>query len=498
MRKLLQSILTVAVLTFGYQSFAQSTLWIGYRGWDGGSNNIYGYDTTGGAYSLTTTLPLTSDATASVNGVHGMALHPATEVMYVCYQESGGSGARRLGTVDLTTGAITDIGLLGAGDITDIAFLGETLYGTGGSNTSSAKEFYEIDITDATTTNLGNLTGTSNSQSVVWDFYNDRFLRHHISSGQITEVDVTDLSETPVGSPTGWIHSLAMKNDSIVIYSDGSNIREFNLNAGTSSGILATATATIHAMAFDQFPLYLIVNGPTTFCANDSSLLSLSESGTTYQWYLDGAPIAGATDSTWYPVASGAYTCDVDGSLSTIAYITVLPAPTASFDAVPNPVDLGVDATGTIDFTNTSTGGSGGFHWDFDNGFTSSVEDPSFSFITVGTYDVTFIVTDTSNGCMDTAWVTVEVINSTGIGELSSEFNIYPTPTKDFVTVSMIDGAGIYSVSLLSLTGQEILTQQIQSATKSTKLDLSDLESGIYLVKIHNDEEEAFFKIIKQ
>lgn len=488
----------MAVLTFGYQSYAQSTLWVGYQGWSGGSENIYGYDTTGGTMTLSATLALTSDFTGSVQGVHGMSLHPTTGEMYVNYQQSGGTGSRRLGTVDLSTGDITDIGLLGDPDITDICFMGDVLYGTGGQ-CGGAKELYVIDITDASVTSPGSFsTGSCSDHSLLWNYYTEEIYRHSTGTSNITSIGVSDASESAsLGTTATWTHAMAMKNDSVIYVSDGASIDEFNMNTGVTSPSVVSTSGTVHSMAFDSYPLFIVVNGPSVFCANDSSLLTTSETGSTYQWFLDGAPITDATDESWYPAESGVYTCDVDGTLSTQTSITVLPIPEASFTTT-SPIDLGVDATGTVDFTNTSTGGSGGFYWDFDNGFTSATENPSFSFNTVGTYDITLIVTDTSNGCMDTAWVTVEIINSTGINELSSDFTIYPTPTNDFVTVSMTNGSGEYAVSLVSLSGQEIMTQRLQSSTNSTKLDLSGIESGVYLVKIHNEEEQAFFKVIKQ
>lgn len=60
-----------------------------------------------------------------------------------------------------------------------------------------------------------------------------------------------------------------------------------------------------------------------------------------------------------------------------------------------------------VNFTNTSTGNSPTYFWDFGNGNTSTLTHPSASFITPGTYQVTLTATDASGSHSTTKPITV-------------------------------------------------------------------------------------------
>ncbi|HPB01523.1 MAG: gliding motility-associated C-terminal domain-containing protein [Bacteroidales bacterium] len=93
--------------------------------------------------------------------------------------------------------------------------------------------------------------------------------------------------------------------------------------------------------------------------------------------------------------------------------IMVYPKPAASFYATPDLVYTSEDPSMTIDFTNTSSGEIA-WLWNFADSTsannTSTFENPSHSFSDEGLFDVMLIVTS-DLGCMDTAWVSVEVID---------------------------------------------------------------------------------------
>lgn len=196
-------------------------------------------------------------------------------------------------------------------------------------------------------------------------------------------------------------------------------------------------------------------------------------------------------------MTSGAYACIVDGVLTqnTIT-VEVIPAPAASFTANPNPVFLGEDPAGTVEFTNTTPTGDS-FMWDFDNGFTTALENPTFSFAEAGTYDVTFWVTDSETGCTGSTIVTVIVNDGLGIHVNANEFAIYPTVTSNLVSVEYSGNSAQISGSLMDMNGRIIEVKTIQT-NGITTFDLTQLENGTYFIRISNAKDNGtMYTVIK-
>jgi gliding motility-associated-like protein len=96
-------------------------------------------------------------------------------------------------------------------------------------------------------------------------------------------------------------------------------------------------------------------------------------------------------------------------------YITVYPKPVANF----SPASTLNCALNAINFVNSSTGDAPlSYLWDFDNGSNSTLQNPSTTYSSVGTYDVNLIVTS-QYGCKDTV-------------ELPSSLSILPPPVPSF------------------------------------------------------------------
>ena len=91
------------------------------------------------------------------------------------------------------------------------------------------------------------------------------------------------------------------------------------------------------------------------------------------------------------------------------SYITVLPTPNADFD----PLGLGCTVPLTISFEmNGSTQENYSYEWDFGNGSTENIPNPpDQTYNTVGSYDISLIVTDSDNGCADTVIENISVSN---------------------------------------------------------------------------------------
>ncbi|HET8810006.1 MAG TPA: T9SS type A sorting domain-containing protein [Flavobacteriaceae bacterium] len=74
-------------------------------------------------------------------------------------------------------------------------------------------------------------------------------------------------------------------------------------------------------------------------------------------------------------------------------------------------------------------------------------------------------------------------------------FSIYPNPVADMLTFKTKSSFGNYRIEILSLTGQKVKTF---SQTQNHQINISDLASGIYFVKVISKGISGVQKIIKQ
>lgn len=87
----------------------------------------------------------------------------------------------------------------------------------------------------------------------------------------------------------------------------------------------------------------------------------------------------------------------------------------------------------------------------------------------------------------------------TSVGEVNQlhAMSICPNPAYSFITVKLSNQTSkVTSLAVTNLNGQQIITQQIFE--HQTKLDISNLPAGIYIVKAWNDKEVMVRKMIKQ
>ncbi len=129
--------------------------------------------------------------------------------------------------------------------------------------------------------------------------------------------------------------TMVCAGDLVTFTATGGDLYSFSLNGISQGALSATSTfasttlndldevtfsafsnATSCAQDYSTYAILNVIDAPsiapmsaTTFCAGDSVVLT---SNATYgnQWFLDGLPIAGATDTTFTALESGAYTLE--------------------------------------------------------------------------------------------------------------------------------------------------------------------------------------------
>lgn len=228
---------------------------------------------------------------------------------------------------------------------------------------------------------------------------------------------------------------------------------------------------------------------PAAICAGGTTTLSATVGGgETIDWYADacGGPVIGSgtgllvgplyASKTYYARARNTTTGCVSG-LCTSVTVTVNANPTATISPDPAVICAG----GSIALDGNPTGGSGSYTthaWSGDTGplSASNVQNPTFSTVTPGTYNLTYTVTD-SNGCIgsDTLTVTVNPLPATPTGVQATPPTICEGESSTLSADS--PGAG-YSLEWF---------EDSCGGTPLTNLTVSPTATKTYYVRIKND-----------
>jgi PKD repeat protein len=204
----------------------------------------------------------------------------------------------------------------------------------------------------------------------------------------------------------------------------------------TGTSLLYGCTASVtHDVVVQINPVAAAVASPVFGCQPlDVTFTNNSTNATFYSWDFDDGNTSPQANPSHTFTSSGIFDVmlvaqNLNGCTdTTFVTVNVYPNPTASFllsdsgfCSFPHAVNL----------TNTSTGAVG-YQWDFGNGVTSVLNNPSVTFDTTGTYTISLVATS-MQGCTDTAYF---------------DYTIYPTPVADFsVNPTGCKGQGVQFTS---------------------------------------------------
>ncbi|MBR9831152.1 PKD domain-containing protein [bacterium] len=236
----------------------------------------------------------------------------------------------------------------------------------------------------------------------------------------------TDLS---TGNPTSWKWDFGNGNFSFLQNPtvNFSSVGNYNITLTVSNSNGNNSTTKLAYIKVFKSPESKLTASPLAGCGpltvnfQDNSI---NGSGTINQWlwdFNDGSPAGNNQNPSHTYQTVGSYNVslkvtDNNGCSNTKTnnnYITVTSAPVARFNAS-TPI-AACSAPHTVNFVNTSTGNGLTYQWDFGNGMTSTLANPSTTYNSFGVYTVSLTVRDAS-GCSDTrtqnGYVTIQPINA--------------------------------------------------------------------------------------
>jgi hypothetical protein len=272
-----------------------------------------------------------------------------------------------------------------------------------------------------------------------------------------------------------------------------------NLNSGFYSVVITDGTgceiaATVEVFEPDSLFIETTTTGPC-FGEPAGSATAIPNGGTApfqYQWddpsmqTLETAVNLPA--NTYNVIVTDSNNCEATGSV----IVAELPAVEITVDEIVG--ELGSNMDGLISITPSGGTGSGyTFEWTYDGNFFSNEED--LSGLSAGEYCVT--ITD-DDGCATTDCYSVDIIDNVNNYELDNYITITPNPTSDFLNVNMrlplqsevkIDFYDYLGRLILEGDNKVVLEEHFQ-------FDLSDLPSGVYLIKLKVEEDILVKRIV--
>ncbi len=305
----------------------------------------------------------------------------------------------------------------------------------------------------------------------------------------------------------------------------------------SSNSVVVTVETTPNAATLSP-------NGNVALCQGQSQLFTCNAAGaTSYQWYNSAGQIGSATSSTYTATAADSYYCIASGAScivhSDTAQVTIsanaqtptltssagdsvcpgetttitassgytayawaggeitqsITAPggsysvtvTATCGTATNSISIGTYSVTTPIInqngnTLSTAAGTGSYRWFLNNVFLGGAVNNTYSPVSNGSYTVE--VTD-ANGCV--AVSAPFNYSTTGIENLSApiHMNLMPNPAREFVTISA-SFTRPFTITLVNIYGQIVFTGT--SETASYVLGLTKLSSGIYTLRLENEE----------
>lgn len=222
----------------------------------------------------------------------------------------------------------------------------------------------------------------------------------------------------------------------------GSGTFVASLITSSSAGCQDTARSTIVIGGFQTSftsPLTACINDPVTFTNTSvpvpaSSQWTFGDGGTANTISTSHAYAATGTYNVWLYNTYGSCT---DSIMNTV---TINPRPVADFSA---PVTTKCEPPLTVNFQDLSTGGPVSWQWDFGDGGTSGLQNPSHTYNSYGSFSVTLIVSN-GFGCTDT------IVRANYVTIQRASISIAPFPVKGCIPITVSPVATITSVDAIT------------------------------------------------
>lgn len=228
--------------------------------------------------------------------------------------------------------------------------------------------------------------------------------------------------------------------------------------------------------------------GTKTICPNSTETINLTASANqsiAYQWQKNQVDIAGQTSSKYSPTTSGIYrvkATNADGCANTSSTFELKVLTTS----VPT---LYYNSNGILE-----SNASGNISWTFNGNAIPGLSTNTYMPTSSGTYIVKGL---DANGCIGSSLgLTITILGN----QESNRFKIFPNPSignQLYVQWPDLPKGTNFTIEVLDILGQQKLTKDINNLNANSILDISNLSSGVYFIRILNELKSETIKFIK-
>lgn len=136
----------------------------------------------------------------------------------------------------------------------------------------------------------------------------------------------------------------------------------------------------------------------------------------------------------------------------------------------------------TVTFTDQSTNAAV-WYWYFGDAGTSTMQNPTHTYATAGTYTV-YLLVESALGCTDTAGMSVIAATTNELSAPGENWNFYPNPSQGIVTIHFDQPLKeAVPVRVENTLGEVIFSGE---SAGDLSIDLSGEAAGIYFIRIGN------------
>jgi hypothetical protein len=243
-------------------------------------------------------------------------------------------------------------------------------------------------------------------------------------------------------------------------------------------------------------------SGDTTICAGQPVTLSVKARGynLTYKWTKDGQVVqTGSSPKLNFSAATtdktGGYICEITGScgkvISNLTELTVYPLTNITHISPGLEAGFGNDATLEVN----ADGHNLVYQWQKDGNVIANSNTSSLLLSNLNANDIGIYKTTVSGTCgvviSDSIYVYVKRTNFTG----EPDVFLWPSITNNEFTVAL-SNEDFYNVQIFSTTGKKF--RELLNCRYQTRINISTLARGVYIVEVYNRNLRKSIKIIKE
>lgn len=146
----------------------------------------------------------------------------------------------------------------------------------------------------------------------------------------------------------------------------------------------------------------------------------------------------------------------------------------------------------TVDFTYGELTANN-YQWDFGDATTSSLQNPSHTYDTIGDFNVTLTITHCGRTHIFTKTIHISTLNVNDNQLEDKTILVYPNPAKNILNIKGLKNTK-NTIVIYNTLGQKI--KQFENI--ADKISISDLEKGIYFISILDEENDITQQIIRE